>query len=332
VLFRSGGIPGYLPLDNVTLNHPPMIEVVNCTLRLQDSNLASLSCRGQSDIFIDDSDLMRLGLWGNETFVITNSSIGWLDSADGIVRSITIRDSRIDNATFTLEEEALIENSRIGQWDSGWFGWVGGTRRIAIRDSNFKILTIDSHTEYSLQNVTVENNVWVQPEWNGVRETYIAGDLDYRGKIPKFDWNPAESIFYKVIRQFEVKVTRGGAPLKSAVLTLRGENDAIWTSISDERGYARFNVTFGKIIVANPFPGQNPLVATDNMTKTLTLLIEDGGDKQNVTFGLFSNAPLSVSFESLTGFQSELVAISVVAILIASIAFAFSRLVRRRLT
>jgi hypothetical protein len=316
---EGGGIPGNITFDDVGITQTYCLYTVNCTLRLRDSNPDFIVCQGHSEISVEDSVTQSLNIRGNATLDISNSSIKLLDASDATIQSLTIRKSRIGSTTFTLSENAVIEDSQIDKWDSGWYSWIGSTRQVTIKDSSFVNMTINSHTVYSLRNVTVKNDAWIQPDFNEIRPTYISGGLVYGGDLQSFDSYGVDNLFYQVTRGFEVKVLRGGAQLQSASLELRRDNETIWRGTSDYLGESRFNLTFSRIMVVNPIPGQPPLVDTNNMTNTLTLLVRDGGDTRSMTLGVLSSTPLVASFPSLTGTQSAWVAALIILALLVSV-------------
>jgi hypothetical protein len=325
----GGGLPWNMTLDDVR-SQIYSIYAENCTLRVIDSNPYFIYCRGESLVSLEDTVTPRLYLLGNASVEISNSSIQSLDGTSARIQRIAVKDSRIDVAEFTLDGEASIEGSSIGGWDSGFFhsDTTGGVR---VNDSVFDNFTIASNTVYELDNVTVYKRAWMQYSFNPLECIHLSGDLKYHGKLQAFDPYSVESIYYRLSREFEVRILRGGEPLESASVELRRGNETLWRGTSDARGVARFNLTFSRVLVVNPVPGQVPLVDTNNMTSALSLVVMDGGDTWSMSAGVFVDTPLLVTFESFSASQRVWIASSFVFVLLLSVFVLCFRLFRWRL-
>jgi hypothetical protein len=130
-------------------------------------------------------------------------------------------------------------------------------------------------------------------------------------------------------REFEVRILRGGSPLASASVELHRGNETIWRGVSDAQGVARFNLTFSRVLVVNPVPGQTPLVDTINVTSSLNLVVTDGGDTWSVSTGVLSNTPFVMSFDTFTGSQRVWIAVLMVFVLLLVVfLICFKRMLR----
>jgi hypothetical protein len=306
------------------------ITVSNSTLDIRDSNIYSLNVDGRSNVSITNCTTNNIYFYDStaDTVKIADSSIGRIEGGFEVIikklsfeksvigffgtyatiNELYIKESVINTVEFGLGEYTRVDRTQVGKWWSGAF-WEGSTRLVEISDSSFGNFTVNSQTAYSFSNVTVRDQVWVL-ESDLIEPSYIRGDVTFQNRSPVYEFDPNYDAYYSVIREYDVSVTRGGAPLPQAYMELQSGNEIIWRGESDSEGKARFNVTYSSTYTVNPTPGQPPLMNDDNLTRTLTLLAKDSGDTAASDLFLLCDTPVKIGFRSVyPGYQLQLVAI-----------------------
>ena len=312
----GGGIPCDLTLQNTDLGEY-RVTAINSSVEIRDSNPDSLLLIDSSNVSITNCTT-NVAVQGDatETMEIVDSHIGEL-YCDPVatLKTLHIEGSDIRSAELNLGEYNGIEETRVGRWwSAAYYGWEGPTRVVEVSDSDFGNFTINLKAAYNFSNVTIRDRVWFMYYFlNGPSylhgPSYIRGGVTFQSRDQVFEYDLLRDTEYRVTRQYDVSVTRGGSPLPAASMEIQSGNGIIWRGESDSEGKARFNVTYVGTYIVGPIPGQQPLVNEENMTKTLTLLVNDRGDSSTMNLSLLSDTPVEIGFSSVySGYQQQLFA------------------------
>jgi hypothetical protein len=330
----GGGIPCDLTLQTTNLDEY-RVTAYNSSVEIRDSNPSFLLLIDISNVSITNCTT-NVTVQGDatETMEIIDSHIGefYCDPV-ATLKKLHIEGSDIRSAELNLGEYTGIEETQVGRWwSAAYYGWEGSTRLVEVSDSNFGNFTINLKTAYNFSNVTIRDRVWFM--YSFLKEpsyvhgpSYIRGEVTFQSRDQVFEFNLLRDTEYRVTRQYDVSVARGGSPLPSASMELRSSNRTIWRGESDSEGKARFNVTYTGTYILDLIPGQPPLVNEENMTRTLTLLVLDRGDTAATDLSLLCDTPVEVGFSSVySSYQLQLFAILVfIALVLLMFSISYSR-------
>ncbi len=320
----GAGIPCDLTLQSTSLEEF-YVSASNCLLKIRDSRPQFISFNDCSSVTVTNCTT-DVSIRGNtiDAVEIIDCNIATLDlETVPVINKFEIERSVIGNAGLNLAQYTRVDGSRVGKWWTGsYYAWDGPIRLAEISDSSFGNFTINLKSSYNFSNVTVKDRTWFMYSYLNeptylAGPSYISGGVTFQNRNQVFEYDLLSDTQYLVTRQYDVLVTRGGYPLAGASLRLQSGNRTIWSGEPYIDGRARFNVTYTGTSLLNQVPGQPPLLFEENMTRTLTLLVEDHGDSTSTSLSLLSDSPIVVGFGSvLSGSQRQLIAISFSVLLV----------------
>ncbi len=319
----STGFPYDVELSNTTLlkGFYPMFNSSN--VRFVDSDFYGVGV-WDGGLVIENSTLTEINIDHGTALEVRNSTIDSIDTWNSVVPSLEISGSRIRSLIFPTQAPTSfmdIRGSDIGDAELGYYSQNGLKGIVWLRDTRFGNLTFDyGPFEAHAINVTVTESF-------GFINQYIPSELEVSGSIifgPGCTYEKkVNTLDSRVMRTYDIRVTRGSEPLGGANIEVSGGNATSRDMETDASGYAYFDLKFRDRfeIVMFPKPGGSYLIKEFNMTSPVTLTVSHGGDVFEAEVGLLTTTPIDVSFPAYTRAQREAIAAFFSAALLLLVAY-----------